>query len=156
MLRSSRMVLAMLLMGTLATVWAADAKEDHAVMKKEHAKVHAEHDLLLKQLSKWKIEHTEAFAALREIEASILDHEATLQELAEHAREHEDHIQHHEEEFAEHEQGGNDKDHAKMAETHKKLLEEHAKISKQVGEFHDDHDALMASLKKLRDSLKKH
>lgn len=39
---------------------------------------------MLKQLAKWRIEHKQALAALRVIEASILDHEVDLEQLAEH------------------------------------------------------------------------
>jgi septal ring factor EnvC (AmiA/AmiB activator) len=76
------------LFGAFAT---DDAKTKHARMKKEHAQVHEEHDALLRKVGKWRVEHRKALAALREIEASILEHEAELEELAEHAREHEDH-----------------------------------------------------------------
>lgn len=142
-------------LGLWGALAADDAKTDHAQMKKEHAKVHEEHDALLKKVGHWRVEHRKALAALREIEASILEHEAELEELAEHAREHEDHIRHHDEEIADHDHGGDGKGHAELAKTHKQLLEEHASVQKQVSTFHDDHDSLMASLTKLRDSLKK-
>jgi small-conductance mechanosensitive channel len=141
--------------GLFGALAADDHQAEHARMKQEHARVHEEHDALLRQLSQWRIEHRRALAALREIEASILEHEATLEELAEHAREHEDHIRHHDEEIAEHEKSGDAKHHAELAKLHKKLLDEHADVNRRIHEFHDDHDALMAGLKKLRDSVKK-
>lgn len=139
----------------IAAVRAADPKSEHAAMKKEHQNAHHEHDALLKQVAKWKIEHRRALATLALIQSKILEHEASLEELAEHAREHEDHIVHHDEEFAAHEKSGDDKDHAKLAETHKKLIEEHAKLLKSASTFEDDHESLIETLRKLGESLSK-
>jgi chromosome segregation ATPase len=135
--------------------WAADPKTEHEAMKKEHAKAHADHDQLLGQVAKWKIEHRRALSTLALIESKILEHEASLEELAEHAREHEDHIVHHDEEIHDHEKSGNDRDHAKLAETHKKLIAEHAKLMKSASTFEDDHESLMESLRKIGEGLNK-
>lgn len=125
-------------------------------MKNEHAQVHEAHDTLLRQFGKWRSEHRKALAALREIKAGILEHEAALEKLAEHARLHEDHIHHHDDEIAEHEEGGAGHHHEELAAAHKELMSEYAEVQKRMGTFHDDQDTLMKSLTKLRDSLHKH
>ena len=135
--------------------YAADDASDHAQMKKEDAQAHAEHDAWQKQLVKWRVEHRKALAALREIESRILDHEASLEELAGHAAEHEDHILHHDEEIAAHEKGGKGTDHAKLSEAHKQVMKEHADLAKSLKSFTDDHDHLVAALVQLRDRLPK-
>src|SRR5258708_21029740 len=84
--------------------WSATADDasEHAQMKKEDAQAHAEHDAWQKQLVKWRVEHRKALAALREIEARILEHEASVEELAGPAAETEDHNHYHDEEDAAH------------------------------------------------------
>jgi chromosome segregation ATPase len=134
---------------------ADDAKNEHAVMKKDHVRVHQEHDQLLRQIGKWKVEHRRALATLAEVQARILNHEAALEELAEHAREHEDHIEHHDEEIAMHDKEGSDKDHAKLADAHKKLIDEHAKVMKVSSELEDNHEQLMQLLGKLQELIVK-
>jgi chromosome segregation ATPase len=146
-------VLAMLLLSI--SVHSADDKTDHEAMRKEHEQAHKEHDKLFKQIATWKIEHRRALANLAKIESAIFEHEASLEELAEHCREHEDHMVHHDEEFTEHEKSGNDKDHVKLAQSHKQLIEEHAKLLKKAESFEDDHESLVATLRKLADSLDK-
>jgi hypothetical protein len=128
---------------------ADDPKSEHAQMKKEHDKAHAEHDVWRKQLSAWRVEHRKALATLREIEARILLHEASLEELAGHTEEHEDHIRHHDEEIDAHDKGDG-KDHARLAELHKKVMQEHAAMLKKITSFDDDHDRLMEGLLKLK------
>jgi hypothetical protein len=134
---------------------AQDAQSEHARMKKEDAQAHAEHDAWHKQIVKWRVEHRRALAALREIEAKILDHEASLEELAGHAAEHDDHIRHHDEEIAAHEKEGKAADHAKLVEEHKRVMEEHAKFGKAISSFTDDHDHLVTALMQLRERLSK-
>jgi septal ring factor EnvC (AmiA/AmiB activator) len=134
---------------------AADDASDHAQMKKEDAQAHAEHDAWQKLLVKSRVEHRKALAALREIEARILEHEASLEELAGHAAEHEDHIRHHDEEIAAHEKGGKSADHAKLVDAHKQVMKEHAEFGKALTTATDDHDRLIVGLQKLRDQLPK-
>jgi chromosome segregation ATPase len=134
---------------------AQDAKTDPATMKKEHEKAHAEHDAWEKQIVKWRVEHTKALAALREIEARILGHEASLEELAGHVADHEDHIRHHDDEITDHEKRGKGADHAKLAESHKQVMAEHTALAKQLNSFDDDHDRLVVAIQKLRDQLPK-
>lgn len=155
MSRSAALVCLASLLGCAAWVaLAADPKAEHEAMRKEHAAAHREHDEMLKQVGKWKIEHRKALAVLAQLQAAILEHEAELEELAEHAREHEDHILHHDEEFHEHEKSGDAKGHQELAASHKKMLAEHEKIKKSLGQFKDDHDALIQSLQALGAKLK--
>lgn len=144
-----------LLLVVALVAYGQDAKTDHATMKKEHEKAHAEHDAWEKQIVKWQVEHTKALAALREIESRILGHEASLEELAGHVADHEDHIRHHEEEITDHEKGGKGTDHAKLADSHKQVMTEHAALAKQLNSFDDDHDKLVAAIQKLREQLPK-
>jgi chromosome segregation ATPase len=134
----------------LTSLVLADDKADHAAMKKEHAQAHTEHDAWQQQIGKHRVEHRRALAILREIESRILEHEASLEEIANHMAEHEDHISHHDEEIATHEKSGDDKDHAKLAESHKAVMVEHAAIKKSLDTFHDSHDQLIDGLTKLR------
>jgi hypothetical protein len=148
------LVAGFLFVGAFAVI-AQDAQTEHARMKKEDAQAHAEHDAWQKQIVKWRVEHRKALAALREIESKILDHEASLEELAGHAAEHDDHIRHHDEEIAAHEKEGKATDHAKLAEEHKRVMEEHAKFGKSITSFTDDHEHLVTALMQLRERLSK-
>lgn len=129
---------------------------EHASMLKEHQKAHSEHDAALSQLSKWRVEHRRALAALASLQAKILEHDASVEELAEHARVHEDHIRHHEDEIHDHEAGGSGADHAHLADHHKKLLKEHQDFQKAMNSVEDNHEHLMLEITKLAESLKKH
>jgi molybdenum-dependent DNA-binding transcriptional regulator ModE len=149
------LILGFFFLSAVLVAYAQDAKTDHATMKKEHEKAHAEHDAWDKQIVKWRVEHIKAIASLREIESRILGHEASLEELAGHVADHEDHIRHHEEEIADHEKGGKGSDHAKLGESHKQVMAEHAALAKQVNSFDDDHDKLVAAIQKLREQLPK-
>jgi hypothetical protein len=144
-----------LLLALALSAFAQDVKTEHARMKKEDAEAHAEHDAWQKQIVKWRVEHRKALAALRDIEAKILEHEATLEELAGHAVEHDDHIRHHGDEIAAHEKEGQAADHAKLVEEHKRVMKEHADLGKTLTTFTDDHDHLVAALMQLRERLAK-
>ena len=133
---------------------AAGVKQGHAEMLKEHHQAHEEHDAALARLGKWRVEHRRALAALASLQAAILEHDASLEELAEHARIHEDHIRHHEEEIHEHDAGGAGTAHEKLAESHKKMLDDHKKFQQSLDHVEDDHDRLMAEIQKLSASLK--
>jgi hypothetical protein len=142
------------LLSAAAYSLAAAPKVDHGAMKEEHTQAAAEHEEWLVQISKQKVEHRRALAALAEIQARIFEHEATLEELAEHARRHETHIHDHEHEIAEHEAGGEGEDHAALARSHAKFMNEHEEMSALVDANEDQHDKLMAELTRLADALR--
>lgn len=140
--------------GKAASAQTGKAGAEHSAMLKEHRQAHEEHDAALTQLGRWRVEHRKALAAIASIQARIYEHDAAIEELAEHARLHEDHIRHHEEEIHEHERSGDAGAHEQLSELHQKLLSEHKKFQEAMHHVEDDHSRLMKELHRLAESLK--
>ena len=125
------------------------AKKDHGSMRKEHLQASRDHDRWQSDIGKWAAEHKRALAILAQLQARILEHDADLQDLAEHARLHERHIRDHEGEIDEHEKGGSAAEHANLATKHKELMDDHAKMEKEMSSHSDQHQELMQRLSEL-------
>jgi|GEM_PF-1987935 len=140
--------------GQATSARTGNASPEHSAMLKEHHQAHEEHDAALTQLGRWRVEHRKALAAIAAIQARIYEHDAAIEELAEHARLHEDHIRHHEEEIHEHERSGDAGAHEQLSELHQKLLAEHKTFQEAMHHVEDDHSRLMKELHRLAESLK--
>lgn len=109
--------------------------------QKEHAAAETDHVKWLKQLREMRIEHQHALAALKRLEAEILDHEAELEEQIAEIEEHREHIAEHEAALA----GGKGKS---TEEEHAEIEKQHAKIAKAMESAHKDHKDLISGLMK--------
>ena len=110
-------------------------------VQKEHAASEADHVKWLKQLREMRIEHQHALAALKRLEAEILDHEAELEGQIAEIEEHRQHI-------AEHESALADGKGENRKSEHEEIEKQHAKIAKAMESAHKDHQDLISGLMK--------
>jgi len=114
---------------------------DDKPAQKEHAEAEADHSAWLKELQGMKVEHRKALAALKRLEAEILEHEAELEEQIAEIEDHRRHIHAHEEAIAE----GKGK---AVEKAHQEIEKRHAAIAKAMKSAHQDHKDLISGLRK--------
>ena len=124
-------------------------RADERPAQKEHAAAEADHVAWLKQLRSMRAEHQRALAALKRLEAEILEHEAELEDQIAEIEEHRHHIHEHEAAIADGKEAESDKD-------HETIEKRHAEIAKSMDSAHEDHKHLIAGLMKfVKDHLEK-
>lgn len=114
---------------------------DHHSAKDEHTAAEEDHAKWLKQLRAMRVDHQRALAALKRLEAEILEHEAELEEQISEIEDHRHHIAEHDAAIA---AGKGDAAEA----DHKKIEMRHAKIAEEMKSAHDDHKDLISGLMK--------
>lgn len=120
---------------------SASVNADDKPAQKEHAQAEADHGKWLKELQGMKVEHRRALAALKRLEAEILEHEAELEEQIAEIEDHRRHIHAHEAAISEGE--------GKEAEkAHQEIEKRHAMIAKAMKSAHQDHKDLISGLMK--------
>ena len=84
---SAALIIALLL---VSNVSAQDkAAQEHEKMRGEHNAAVNDHQAWSSKLSKMRVEHRRALAALAKLRAEILQHDADLEAIADHIRSHE-------------------------------------------------------------------
>ena len=125
---SAALVIALLF---VSNVSAQDkAAQEHEKMRGEHNAAVTDHQAWSSKISKMRVEHRRALAALAKLRAEILQHDADLEVIADHIRSHEVEMTNHDHAMEAHEAHGEGKKHDHLMSTHAEVMKRHASIGK--------------------------
>lgn len=115
-------------------------------MRSEHETSLAQHKQWQVQISKMRVDHSKALAALAHLQAEILAHAAELDDMSSHIMQHEAEIKSHDKAMLDHEKGGAGDQHDHKKTTHDDIMKHHRSLAKQIESEATDHHELTSGI----------
>jgi chromosome segregation ATPase len=125
-----------------------DAAAEHTELRADHEEAEAEHQAWMESLVKMKIEHRQALAALKRLEAEILQHEAELEVQMLKIQMHSRKIAEHDKAIEKHESGAQTA-HDELTAEHRQIMATHKKMAKMMKQINEDHQDLISGVIKM-------
>ena len=126
---------------------------EQETMHRQHRQENADHAQWLRDISRWRVDHRNAFAILSRVEATIHEFDAEMEAHAAAIRDHHLHIMHHEREL----KSAAADEHPQVHELYRKAHAEQAAMHADVGAHHaqlaERHQEMMNNLAALFEEL---
>ena len=124
----------------LSPVLGQDAAQKNEMMRKEHSMAATEHQQWEAKVGKMRVEHRRALAALAQLRAEILAHDAELEAIAEHIRSHKVEMSSHDHALA------HKGDKPELATAHGKIMEDHKSLGQALMSEMNHHSELISGI----------
>ena len=139
---------------------SAKAKQEDSQMEKQHKSAMKEHLSWQTKIMHRKAEHRSAMAALAQLQADLLKHEAELELMSLKIMIHQNEMAVHEHAIVEHEETGKGAQHDKLKKVHAKFMMGHEKMKDKIDATTSHHkeliDAIMQLIKKHKAKFNEH
>ena len=124
------------------------SRQEHDQMRTEHKTAASEHQAWAIEIGKLKADHSKALAALAQMRAEILAHDAELDLISNHIMQHNMEMKSHDGAMHKHDGGGDGHKHDDMKSTHKKIMDQHTALAKRIEAESKHHSALISGILK--------
>ena len=122
------------------------SKQEHDQMRTEHKTALSEHQAWAVKVGKLKADHSKALAALAQLRAEILAHDAELDAISNHIMQHELEMKSHDGAMHAHDKGGDGHQHNDMKSTHDKIMKQHQSLGQQLEAESKHHGDLISGI----------